>query len=376
MHLKTRLAVGVTATAAAVGALLVPATSAFAAPSLTATPSSSLFEQAVTQVTGSGLPPSAGLDLIECNLQTALAIGLDDPNVVFEACAVSTVTPATTDADGNLPATPFTVTTGQLGSDPSSVCDYSTNGQCVVAAGDPNTFQLFAYTGIAFSQVVATPYLNLHNGDNVDVTGAGLPASTNVIVVECNVANGQDQTACDTNGINFGQTDADGNLPAVAMTAKTGQVGSNPDAVCDSQSAVGDCVFAVADATTQAPLGFAVFTVAAPPHVTTSLSIASNKGNVDPHQKFTIKGRDTAGNAGVNGVKVTLQSRTNKNADWSKVDSTTTKTNSKGKDGSYKFGGLTENKTKYYRVKSAALSTADAIYDADTSGVVKVKYNG
>lgn len=374
MHLRTRLTLGVATTAAAVGALLIPATNAFAAPALTATPSTSLYDQAVTQISGSGLPPSTTLALVECNLQTAQTIGLDDPNVVFEACSTdNAVLTATTDASGNLPPTPITLETGQLGTDPTSVCDYSTNGQCVVAAGDQATFQLIAYTPIAFSQIVVTPATNLTDGQHVSVSGAGLPASTSVAVLECNVANGQDSSNCNTSGVAIVQTDASGNLPATDMVVKTGQLGTNPDGVCTA-STNGACGFAVGDINTQQPLGFGPITIA-PVHVSTKLTIASTKGSVGKGDKFAIKGRDTAGDAGVNGVTVKLQSRTNKDASWSTIDKTTTATKN-GKAGSYKFGGLTEKKTLYYRTKSVKKTTADTIYNAATSGAVKVKFTG
>jgi hypothetical protein len=375
MHLRTRLTLGVAATIAAVGASLIPATNAFAAAALTATPSTSLFENATTMVSGSGFTPGQAVALAECNYARAQALGLSDPNTLFAACDTdhAQLNAGTADAQGNFGPVAFTVHVGQTGTDAQSICNFSTNGQCVIAAGDPNTLTLIAAAPIAFSDVVATPSANLTNGQAVSVTGQGLPASTQVVVVECNVANGQDQAFCDTSGAGFGATDASGNLPAVAMTAKSGQIGSDPDSDCNAGNN-GACGFAVADPATMQPLGFAGITFAVT-HSSTALTITATKGKVDKGEKFAIKGRDTAAGAGVNGVTLKLQSRSNTSGKWSKIDEATTKSKD-GKAGYYKFGGLTEGKTKYYRVKSVKKTTAATIYDAATSPVVKVKFAG
>jgi hypothetical protein len=118
-----------------------------------------------------------------------------------------------------------------------------------------------------------------------------------------------------------------------------------------------------------------IFFAPPPVHVATALTISTTKAKVDKGEKFAIKGRDKAGTAGVNGVTIKLQSRTNTSAKWTKIDTTTTKSKD-GKAGYYKFGGLTEGKTKYYRTKSVKKTTLTKIYDAATSGAVKVKFIG
>lgn len=376
MHLKTRLTLGVATAAVVTGSVLVPVASALAAtPTLTVAPrSDSLYNSQTVQVSGSGFSPNQQVALAECNYARAQQLGLDDPNTLFAACDTNhaVLNAGTADAQGNLAPVDFTVYTGQTGTDAQSICDFSTNGQCVIAAGDPNTLTLIAAAPIAFSQVTADPNSNLTSGQVVQVTGAGLPASATVAVLQCNASIG-DATGCNTAGAQVKQTDADGALPTTAVTVHTGQQGSNASSVCDASNN-GACVIAVADPQTGATYGYAPITFAAT-HSATAVSIASSKAKVGKGDKFAIKGRDTAGSAGVNGVTVTLYQRPGKHGKWSKVDTDTT-ASKHGKPGFYKFGGLTEKRTKYYRVKTATKQIGGTIYDPATSSAVKVKFTG
>src|SRR4051812_42578702 len=113
MHLKTRVTLGIAATAAVVGASVVTATSAFAAtPTLTVTMNEppGLNEQSGDTVTavGSGYSPSTTIALVQCSSIVADGSGCDQ-------------TPAnarlvTSDANGGFTVSDLVVRTGTKGS--------------------------------------------------------------------------------------------------------------------------------------------------------------------------------------------------------------------------------------------------------------------
>lgn len=366
MRLSTRLSVGVATLAAAVGAVVAPATPAFAAATITADPDSSLYDGQTIMVSGSGFSPNQSLALVECNLDTAAATN-NDP---YKSCDINDVVlDAVADANGALPPTPITVRTGQLGSDASSVCNYSTNGHCVIAAGDPSTFQLLAFAPIAFSSVTVTPATGLHNGDTVEVAGAGLPGNTDVYILECN-SDVPAASGCKLTGAVPATTDAQGALAPTSFVVATGQLGSDPASVCDASTSA--CVITVVDKTSQQPYGFAPIGFA-PDRVSTSISIKSTDDKVSKGDKFAIKGRLKTASGGVNGVVVKLYSRAKGTSKWGKADDKTT-TPSGSKAGSYKFGGLKESSTKEYRVKSVKTTVGASLFLAATSSKVTVKF--
>src|SRR5947209_18170389 len=67
MFNRTRLALGTATTAAVVSAVLIPATTASAAPAMTVTPSNSLYNGATVMVGATGLQPNEQVAFAECN---------------------------------------------------------------------------------------------------------------------------------------------------------------------------------------------------------------------------------------------------------------------------------------------------------------------
>src|SRR4051794_19821851 len=237
MQRKTRLSLGVVTVAAAVGAALLPATLAFAAPTFSVTPAASLFNGASTVLTGDGYSANESLTAIECNgatFATYLAGHAGDTTgAALAACDIAGAKSFSANGAGAIPAgTVMAVKSGQLGSDASSVCDHSTNGQCGIGIADGTT-QL-GQASIAFSEITATPATLLKNGQTISVSGVGLPASTAVSLVECNQAH-TDATGsgCNLAGItSAGSTDATGALAGHSFAVKTGQLGSDAASVC------------------------------------------------------------------------------------------------------------------------------------------------
>lgn len=91
----------------------------------------------------------------------------------------------------------------------------------------------------AAGSVSVSPSSGLKDGQSVNVTGSGFPASTTIYVVEC--ANLTGQAGCDITRLGQAQSDAGGKISA-AFTVHTGTIGNG---TCDATHA---CYISAGDA--------------------------------------------------------------------------------------------------------------------------------
>lgn len=363
MMQKSRMSLAVVATGAltALGALLVPVSTgtAFAAATatLSASPNTGLLNGDIVKVTGSGFNPSTSVYLSECSDITS-----GNPATCDGATSPYIVT-ATSDASGNITNVPFKVHTGAVG---NGTCDGSST-KCGVAATD-NPFNPtaghFGAGPLTFNTVQVDPHKSLKNAQVVSVSGAGLAPSKNVAIVEC--GQGTSQSACDTNNVVLGATDANGVLAPTNFTVHTGAIGT---ATCAPGSS--SCQIVVGDVTAGTPLGAAPIAFAKVT-VTPTVTIKSSKSTVATNAPFTISGRALVSSKGVNGLTTTLFQRANSTKPWKAVTSKTTSTIS-GVTGSYKFARKGLAHSEQYRVRTSAKSTSTTNYRVAYSRAITVK---
>ena len=354
MHLKTRVTLGAVTVVAAMGAALVPATTALAAtPTLTVTMNepTGLNEQSGDTVTavGTGYTAGATIALVQCSSVVPDGSGCDQ-------------TPAnarivTADANGGFTVADLVVTTGPKG---NGTCGAGT--QCFVAGANIANQTEAAADDFTFDRLQVSPRTNLKNGQVVNLVGGGFKPSAAAYVSECTSADpAQAANKCDLQNFATFPTDANGAFTGT-YTVHTGRIGSDGSECKPAASCIVAASDNIANPTT-GNLGASVIKFAAlKPTATTA---KSTKASVAKGEKFAVKGRVTAAGKGVNGLKVTLYKVTK--SGLSKLASKTTAT-LKGKTGSFKFKGLTQKRTSRYEVKSAANST----YAGSASKLVKV----
>ncbi|HEX4654546.1 MAG TPA: neocarzinostatin apoprotein domain-containing protein [Mycobacteriales bacterium] len=353
MHLKTRVSLGVVTVGAALGAALVPATNAFAAPTMTATWATQsagfgLQNGDTANVSGTGFKPSSTAYLVECSGTAGQA-----------NCDLATATPTPTDASGAFSVPAFAVHTGTVG---DGACN--ANSTCFVAAStDPTGADLTQASAapIQFDRLQVSPRTGLKNGSAVNLSGAGYAKSGNVYVSECNSPDKPTALQhCDAGIVKVFPTDANG-----AFTGTyTISVPINPSDPGPFACTAGKtCILAGTDNLANPAtgnIGGAIVQFAALTKTVTSAKGPSS--SVAKGAKFAIKGKVTAAGNGVAGLKVSLFKVTS--SGLTKLG----KTKATSSTGGYKFAGLTQKKTSKYEVKSAANSS----YAASHSKVVKV----
>ena len=365
MSRNSRIAVGVIATAAAVGAALVPATQAFAAaPSITVTvnePDPSLLAQDGDTVTvsGTGFPASTTVYVSECSTSTGTASNCD------QTPADGGVTAGSTDASGAFTISNLVVRTETLGSASCGAGD-----TCYVGATTdptaPNPATNTAIGSFKFDRLQMTPRTGLTNGQSVSLTGGNFAANSQVYVSECTSLDpAQAQQKCDFNSVKVFPTDDKGAFTG-AYPVHTGVVGAdgstcNPGATC--VLAATDNILDPANGN----IGGGLITFA---NITpTSLSAKATKSSVAAGKGFAIKGALKAAGAGLNGATVKLFKVTSSGA--KSVASKTTATSKSGTKGFFKFA-VKQKKTTKYQVRFGGGTIAGTLYGASKSKVLKV----
>lgn len=355
MHLKTRVTLGVVTIGAAVGAALVPTTSAFAAPGVTVTWGTQslglgLQDGDTATVTGTGFPASTQVFVSECSTNTGTAADCD------QTPADGGVTAAQTDANGAFTAS-LVVRTETLG---SAACGAAST--CYAAATTNPTAPDATNTALAsmkFDNLQVSPRSNLKAGQPLNLSGAGYNPSATVYVSECTST---DPTTalqkCDFNSVETYTTDANGKFTGVYHKAHTGVVGSD-GSTCNPG---GKCIIAGSDSIANpgnGHIGGAQVTFAQLKAL--SVTAKASKSHVAKGAKFAIKGKATSGSTGVKGLSVVLD----KIKSGSPVKVASGKT---GTGGAYAFTGLKQKKTTKYVV----VITSQKGYKSATSKTVKV----
>ena len=351
MHLKTRAILGVATVGAAIGAALVPATNAFAAPTMSATWATQaagfgLQNGDTVSVSGTGFKPSSTVYLVECSGATAQS-----------NCDLNTVATGQSDANGALAATPIKVHTGTVG---DGVCN--ANSTCYIAGSTDATGQDLSQASAApiqFDRLQITPRANLKNGAAVSLSGAGYGANKTVYVSECNSPDKATALQhCDTGTVRTYTADANGAFTGTYNVKNSVNASSPGPFACTAGKT---CILAGSDSIANpgsGNIGGAVIQFAALAKTATK---ATGPAHVAKGAKFAIKSGVTSGGTGVAGVTVTLYKV--KSTGLTKVASGKT-----GSTGKHKFGGLTQKKTTKYEVKASA----NASYAGSVSKVVKV----
>jgi len=222
MHVKTRVTLGMVTAAAAIGAALIPATSAFAAtPAVTVDWAAKaggfgLQDGDTTTVTGTGFTANSPVIVVECSAAA-------DP----ASCQPSTAnTSATTDASGNFTLTGYVVHTGAIG---NGTCN--AGATCYVnVTTNPNAPDATNTAGaaIAIDRLQVSPRTGLKSGQLVTLNGGGFNPNGTVYVSECTSADPSKATqACDFNNIKTISTDANGAFTNQTFMVHTGTVGSD-----------------------------------------------------------------------------------------------------------------------------------------------------
>jgi len=309
MLLKTRVTLGVVTVGAAIGAALVPATTAMAAtPSLTVTVNTNpnatnLNAQSGGTVTavGSGYTPGAQIALVQCSSVVADGSGCDQTPANARLLVA--------DANGGFTVNNLVVTTGTKGN------------------------------------VQVSPRTGIKNGTALSVVGANYTPGATVYVSECTSTVPADALQkCDINSVETFTADANG-----AFTGTYHKVHINPQVAAGpfACAPTKQCVVAGSDSIANpgaGHIGGALVTFAA---LTKTVTTAKAPSSVAKNVKFAVKGKVTAAGTGVAGLKVTLFKVTK--SGLNKIASKTT-----GSTGGYKFGGLTQKKTSKYETKTAA----------------------
>jgi hypothetical protein len=352
MHLKSRAILGVATVGAAIGAALVPTTSAFAAPAMSATWANqsvglNLQNGDNVSVSGTGFKPGVTAYLVECSGTTGQS-----------NCDLGTLQTTQTDANGALTLAAFPVHTGTVG---DGVCN--ANSTCFIAAStDPTGADLTQASAaqIQFDRLQVSPRTGLKNGTVLNLVGAGYNPGATVYVSECNSTDKPTALQhCDANSIATFTADAKGAFTGTYNKTHTNLSASQSGPY--SCTAGTTCIVAGSDNLANpgaGNIGGALVKFAA---LAKTVTTAKAPSSVVKGAKFAIKAKVSAAGNGVAGLKVTLFKVTS--SGLSKVASSTTSST-----GAHKFAGLTQKKTSKYEVKSAA----NATYAASHSKVVKV----
>jgi hypothetical protein len=342
---------------AAVGAALVPATTAFAAtPALTVTvnadaPNLNAQSGGTVTAVGSGFTPGATVALVECSSIAPDGSGCDQ-------------TPAnakivTADANGGFTANDVVVTTGPKGTAGGSCGAGST---CFVAGANLANQAEAAADDFLFDNLQVTPRTNLKNGAALSIEGANYTPGATVYVSECtSTVPAEALQKCDINSVSTYTADANGHF-----TGTYDKVHTNPAAETGPYPCMPgkSCVVAGSDSIANPGAGhiggalvhFAALTK-------TATKATASKAHVAKNAKFSIKGKVTAAGNAVKGLKVTLYKV--KKSGLAKVGKAKTTSST----GSVKFKGLTQKKTTKYELKTKA----NASFAGSVSKVVKVK---
>lgn len=368
MHVKTRVSLVLAASGAAVGAMLVPATTAAAAaPAITitwATQAAGLLVQSgdTLNVSGTGFPASSTVYIVECSTNTGTATDCDqDPSNGGVAIGQ-------TDANGAFTqgVVAVTETLGSATCGAGDTCYLAATTTTDPTKVDPNTN--YATGSFTFDRLQLSPRTNLKNGQAINVVGGHFKAGATVYVSECTSTDqAKAQTACDFNNVKTFPADANGAFTGT-FTVHTGVVGSDGSKCV----AGGVCYVAGTDNIfdpTSGNLGAAQVRFAPAP-IATSLTAKSTKSTVAAGHKFAIKGVLSAAGKGLNGATVKLYKVTSSGLKF--LAKRTTATNKAGVKGAYKFGGLTQKRTSRYQTKFPGATIAGVQYSKSASKVVKV----
>ncbi|MDE3081908.1 MAG: hypothetical protein KGJ39_00650 [Acidobacteriota bacterium] len=205
-------------------------------PSITVTPSTSLTNNQVVQVTGSGFVPADQVYVIECFATATNQSG----------CDTTGATPATIDGSGNLPTTSFTVTTGQIGATGNGgTCGTSASdlSNCVIAVanitgadrGVASISFAMPTTSTTTTTVKVThhvprhlfvhPQSGLRNNQAVRLTGQGFAPGDHLFIVECLVG-AKGQSGCAITSATPVTANSRGAFGPLVFRVHTGTVGT------------------------------------------------------------------------------------------------------------------------------------------------------
>ncbi len=238
------------------GTLVADAPITFAAattgPAITVTPSTGLKNGDKVTITGSGFTAGDSLFAVECLATATSAAG----------CNTAGATPVTVNADGTLPSTTFTVSTGTIGSGTCGTTASDLAG-CVISVSNPTggdaAHASITFAALASPTLSVSPSTGLKNGEKVTITGSGFTAGDSLFAVEC-LATATSAAGCNTAGATPITANSDGTLPSTTFTVTAGTIGSG---ACGTKAAnARACVITVATAAGTdagaAPIQFAV----------------------------------------------------------------------------------------------------------------------
>jgi hypothetical protein len=300
MHLKSRALLGVATVATAIGAALIPATNAFAAPAMTATWATQaagfgLQNGDNVNVSGTGFKPSTTAYLVECSGTTGQS-----------NCDLSTVQSTQTDASGNFTVAAFPVHTGTVG---DGACN--ANSVCYVAGStDPSGTDLTQASAapIQFDRLQITPRTNLKNGSVVNLSGAGYKPSSNVYVSECNSADKATALQhCDAGIVTVFPADANGAFTGTYKITVPPHPSDPGPLACTAGKT---CIVAGTDNLGNpgsGNIGGAVVGFAAAPVVKPlSVSAKASTAHAGKGKTFKVTGKATSNGTGVAGLNAVL----------------------------------------------------------------------
>ena len=207
-------------TAAGGDAGFAPISFAITAPTISVSPSTGLKNGTTVTITGSGFAAGDSLFAVECLATATSATG----------CNAAGATPITANADGTLPSTTFTVSTGTIGSGACGTTAANAKSCVITVATISGTDAGAAPISFAVATARLVPVLyvrpsaNLHDHQVVTVFGHGFKPHDHVYVVEC-LAGATGAAGCDLRTLTPVVIRPNGVLPVTKFHVVTGKVG-------------------------------------------------------------------------------------------------------------------------------------------------------
>lgn len=209
------------------------------------TPSVYEYNGKSVTVKGTGFAAGKTVAVAQCSSLATNGSGCDPASAVT----------ATVNSSGAFSIASFVIESGTVG---TGTCNPGENCY-LVATTDPTHPANTTAAGfklIHMTTATADPNTGLGATQTVSVTGANLPPSTTITLVECDATVGG-ISGCDLNTLTTNTTDSSGNLPATDVTVHNGTVGSGN---CDNTNP--NCVVAVGNGSTFEPYGGATLAFA------------------------------------------------------------------------------------------------------------------
>jgi hypothetical protein len=222
---------------AAVGAMNASATTV-SVPTITISPNLGLTSNQKVTITGSGFTANeSSLVAVECNGAATTEAG----------CDIAAPAPLTVDANGNIAASTYVVTTGTIG---NGTCGTSaTDSTCIISIGSIATGKLVTFATFSFASgpgLSVSPSTGLANGQAVTLSGSGFTSSDSLYAVEC-LATATTPAGCDTSTATPITASSTGTLPSTSFKVVTGTVGNG---TCGTSATnYSGCIIEIANAT-------------------------------------------------------------------------------------------------------------------------------